>query len=80
LPRTTIVGLSKGASTKFTDPSRLVPITCHPFSIDLSKNRIIFAVDKTSITSRAPEEALLTTGLNGAEFFAHTTTPSTPRK
>ena len=55
-------------------------LTLHPFSLDKSKNFIILSVELIFINSIAPALALLTVGDNGAEFLAHTTTPSHPKK
>ena len=48
-------------------------LTCQPFFFDLSKNFIILSVEYTFVMSSiAPADALLTTALSGAEFFAQT--------
>jgi hypothetical protein len=44
-------------------------LTCHPLALEASRNFIMFLVLCTGRASRAPDEALLTAGLSGAEFF-----------
>ena len=55
-------------------------MTLKPSSTHLARNLCMAFVWYTLIVSIAPEEALETTGERGAEFFAHTTTPSMFKK
>jgi len=76
LPKTRIVGWPgktsfRGTAFEETEPPR----TRHPFSADDAKNCILFLQHLSSISSREPALALLTTPLNRAEFFAHSNTP-----
>uniref|UniRef100_A0A0A0M1R3 Uncharacterized protein n=1 Tax=Cucumis sativus TaxID=3659 RepID=A0A0A0M1R3_CUCSA len=81
LPKTRIVGAPGSTSFKSMDFEETdAPRTLQPFSAEDVKNCIMFLQYLSSINSSEPALALLTTPLNGAEFFAHKTTPDAPKK
>ena len=82
-PTTRTVGpVTSTSPTSFASlESAAAPTTAHPSRDARSRNWLMAPRDAyVSRASAAPEDAFETTGESGAEFFAHRTTPSTPRK
>jgi hypothetical protein len=80
-PITRIVGWRSGSESRgIVSSPREVPTTCQPVFFDSSKSLMRLLAERTVMTSRAPAEALLTTGLSGAEFLEQMITSSTPKK